>query len=163
MIKNGCTLIGIYFFVTGLAVLPAFPKTLSAYDQDLHQFVLPENWPILAASNFAAVAFLWLLPSALLVRLAPSIAARFEDDEPKAEVSETGLYVILALALAVYFLIYGVSNLTAGLVLLVPELLEEPQYGSLHFGLSPVLMSVVQMLSAFAIYRHSLRVARSPS
>ncbi|MCR9093310.1 MAG: hypothetical protein NXI30_03750 [bacterium] len=162
MLYHGLVLAGIYLMVSGIADLAHIPINLSPYDSELKKFVVPDEWFPLAAAGIAAHFVFGVLPGALLIRLARPVADRFASDASIESYgfSDSGLYVVLLLVLAIFFLVVGLAQVVVGLTQLLPELMDYDEYSMLRFGIGPLGAGLMQVFAAVAIYYHSLGAVR---
>ena len=162
MIHHGLVLIGIYFVVTGISHLSSLSTAMYAYDSEMKAFVVPENWWVLALVIPVSLGLLWVLPGALLIKFARPISERFAAREAaeSSGLSDSGLYVVLLLALAAFFFVTGVGQILVGLAQIVPELLDWSELSMIRFGIGSLLDGIVRVLAAIFLYYHSLGAAR---
>ncbi|NQU37227.1 MAG: hypothetical protein HQ526_06460 [Actinobacteria bacterium] len=163
MIRPGCILIGIYLVVTAVADCSSLPARLSRYEAESNEMVLIGNWPDYAMAIAGAVLVFQVIPGALLMIYARNIARRFHESDPFDEVSDSGLYVVLMLALAAFFLISGTASAVVGLTQLVSEIVEHSEYRSFQIAFMSLTNGTVKILGAVALYYHSLAAARNSS
>jgi hypothetical protein len=161
MLYYGLVLVGIYMLVEGVSGLATIPAAVSHYDSELSRFVLSEDWWALALGLTAAISLFSVLPGALLVKFAGPISERFSRGNAieASDVSNSGLYVVLLIALSVFFLVTGISQIAIGLVQLIPEIWDYNEY-TLRFGLGPFLGGVVRVIGAIWIYYHLMGATR---